>query len=83
MRMALIQGMENANKTRVRFGSCANGGFLEGAGLMPFAHSRLDARLWWNVNIVQYGRGTDSASIARTAKSGDALLPSLYGYTID
>ena len=35
--MALIQGMENANKTRVRFGWCANGGFLEGAGLVPFA----------------------------------------------
>jgi hypothetical protein len=24
--------MENANKTRVRFGWCANGGFLEGGG---------------------------------------------------
>ena len=43
--MALIQGMENANKTRVRFGSCANGGFLEGAGRVPICHSRLDARL--------------------------------------
>jgi hypothetical protein len=32
MRMALIQGMENANKTRARFGWCANGGFLEGSG---------------------------------------------------
>jgi len=30
MRMALIQGMENAYKTGVRFGWCANGGFLEG-----------------------------------------------------
>jgi hypothetical protein len=29
--MALIQGMENANKTRVRFRWCVNGGFLEGA----------------------------------------------------
>ena len=29
--MALIQGMENANKTRVRFGWRVNGGFLEGA----------------------------------------------------
>jgi hypothetical protein len=28
--MALIQGMENANKTRVHFGWCANGGSLEG-----------------------------------------------------
>src|SRR5713101_2719675 len=37
--MALIQGMENANKTRARFGWCANGGFLEGAGRVPFAHS--------------------------------------------
>ena len=33
--------MENANKTRVRFGWCANGGFLEGAGLAPFAHFSL------------------------------------------
>jgi hypothetical protein len=32
MRTALIQGMENANKTGVRFGWCANGGFLEGGG---------------------------------------------------
>ena len=30
--MALIQGIKNANKTGVRFGWCANGGFLEGAG---------------------------------------------------
>jgi hypothetical protein len=30
MRTALIQGMENANKTGVRFGWAANGGFLEG-----------------------------------------------------
>jgi hypothetical protein len=37
--MALIQGMENANKTGVRFGWCANGGFLEGASLARF---RLD-----------------------------------------
>jgi hypothetical protein len=36
VRTALIQGMENANKTRVRFGWCANGGFLEGVGLAPF-----------------------------------------------
>ena len=36
MRMALIQGMKNANKTRFRFGWCSNGGFLEGAGLVPF-----------------------------------------------
>jgi hypothetical protein len=35
--MALIQGMENANKTRVRFGRRANGGFLEGAGLVQFS----------------------------------------------
>jgi hypothetical protein len=50
MRMALIQGMENANKTRVRFGWSANGGFLEGAGLVPFAHSQLAAlgALVWN-----------------------------------
>jgi hypothetical protein len=41
--MALIQGMENANKTRVRFGRCSNGGFLEGAGLVPFAHFSLMA----------------------------------------
>jgi hypothetical protein len=27
MRTALIQGMENANKTGVRFGWAANGGF--------------------------------------------------------
>jgi hypothetical protein len=37
MRMALIQGMENANKTRVRFGWGANGGFLEGLGPVAFA----------------------------------------------
>ena len=49
--------MENANKTRVRFGWCANGGFLEGAGLVPFAHSRLDDRLGWHLSIwLQYGR---------------------------
>jgi len=30
MRMALIQGMENANKTVSHFGWCVNGGFLEG-----------------------------------------------------
>jgi len=35
--MALIQGMENANKTGVRFRWCSNGGFLEGAGVAPFA----------------------------------------------
>ncbi len=28
--MALIQGMENANKTGIRFEGRANGGFLEG-----------------------------------------------------
>ena len=33
--MALIQGMENANKTGVRFGWCANGGFLEGVKWVP------------------------------------------------
>ena len=43
--MALIQGMENANKTRVRFGRCSNGGFLEGAGLVPFAPFSFDDRL--------------------------------------
>jgi hypothetical protein len=42
MRTALIQGMKNANKTRVRFGWRANGGFLEGAGRVPFR--QLDAR---------------------------------------
>jgi hypothetical protein len=47
--MALIQGMENANKTRVRFGWCANGGFLEGAGLVPFPRFRLDDRLRWHL----------------------------------
>jgi len=36
LRTALIQGMENANKTRVRFRRHVNGGFLEGAGLVPF-----------------------------------------------
>jgi len=30
LRTALIQGMKNANKTRVRFGWCVNGGLLEG-----------------------------------------------------
>ena len=30
--MALIQGMENANKTGVRFQMHVNGGFLEGMG---------------------------------------------------
>ena len=30
LRTALIQGMENANKTVSRFDWCANGGFLEG-----------------------------------------------------
>jgi hypothetical protein len=55
--MALIQGMENANKTRVRFGWCVNGGFLEGAGLVPFARFRLDDRLRLNLSILfQYGR---------------------------
>jgi hypothetical protein len=44
MRMALIQGMENANKTRARFGWCANGGFLEGAGLVPLPTLQLDDR---------------------------------------
>ena len=33
--MALIQGMENANKTRVRFHRHANGGFLEGLKRWP------------------------------------------------
>jgi len=33
--------MENANKTAIRFGWCANGGFLEGAGWVPFSASRL------------------------------------------
>src|ERR1700730_570814 len=47
--MALIQGMENANKTRVRFDWCANGGFLEGAGLVPFPRFRLDDRLRWHL----------------------------------
>jgi hypothetical protein len=47
----VIQGMENANKTRVRFGWCANGGFLEGAGLVPFVHTQLDARLRRQVSI--------------------------------
>jgi hypothetical protein len=37
MRTALIQGMENANKTVSHFGWCANGGFLEGLGPMAFA----------------------------------------------
>jgi hypothetical protein len=32
MRMALIQGMKNANKTAVRFQRYVNGGFLEAAG---------------------------------------------------
>ena len=32
MRMALIQGMENANKTGVRFGWVTNGGLMEGVG---------------------------------------------------
>ena len=41
------QSVIHANKTRVRFGWCANGGFLEGAGAgrVPFAHAQLDARL--------------------------------------
>jgi hypothetical protein len=39
--MALIQGMRNANKTGVRFVRCSNGGFLEGAGPVPFAHFSL------------------------------------------
>lgn len=35
MRTALIQGMKNANKTRVRFGWAANGGLMEGAAKLP------------------------------------------------
>ena len=78
--MALIQGMENANKTRVRFGWCANGGFLEGAGLVPFVHSQLDAPpSAAGVNIVPYGKVIDIASIAPTVR---ILLPDFYGYTI-
>ena len=37
--------MENANKTVSHFGWCANGGFLEGVGLVAFAHSQFDTRL--------------------------------------
>ena len=32
MRTALIQGMENANKTRIRSGWVVNGGLMEGVG---------------------------------------------------
>ena len=38
--MALIRGTENANKTRVRFGWCVNGGFLEGVGRWETASHR-------------------------------------------
>jgi hypothetical protein len=68
--MALIQGMENANKTSARFSWCANGGFLEGAGLVPFAHSQLDDRLpWTSVNIVPIRKDIDRASTAQTKES--------------
>ena len=80
--MALIQGIKNANKTGVRFGWCANGGFLEGAGLVPFAHSLLDDRLRRHlINIVPIWKGIDSTSIARSVRirgvrheSGDSLV---------
>lgn len=39
--MALIQGMENASKTRFGFGWCVNGGFLEGAGQVETVAPRL------------------------------------------
>src|SRR3989442_8870650 len=70
MRTALIQGMENANKTGVRFSWWVNGGFLEGAGLVPFGTLSLMTRLQRPlVNLVPLWKGIDSISIARTAKN--------------
>jgi hypothetical protein len=45
--MALIQGMENASKTRVRFHRHVNGGFLEGVETLQqiaFGHSFDEAK---------------------------------------
>jgi hypothetical protein len=39
MRMALIQGMENTNKTASRFDWLANGGFLEGEPTLEICHA--------------------------------------------
>lgn len=68
--MALIQGMENVNKTGVRFRWWVNGGFLEGAGAGAICHSQFDdppsATL---VNIVPLWKGIDNTSIARTVKN--------------
>ena len=81
--MALIQGMENANKTRVRFGWRANGGFLEGAGLVAiFAPRLMTIVLAALVNLVPILKGIDSVSIGRTVRIRRRLLPSLRGYTI-
>jgi len=57
----LIQGIKNANKIEVRFGWCANGGFLEGVGFAPFAHSQL--------GDIGPRKCIDRTSVARTAKN--------------
>jgi hypothetical protein len=41
MRMALIQGMENGNKTMVRIDWHVNGGFLEGVKWLPLLNPLL------------------------------------------
>jgi|SRR6266496_917486 len=63
--------MENANKTRVRFHRQVNGGFLEGAGLVPFGTLSLyDPPSAALVNIVPLlWKGIVSTSIARTVEN--------------
>ena len=64
MRMALIQGTKNVNKAGVRFGWCVNGGFLEGADLVPFARPQLDGRLLAAlVNIVPIWKDFERISL--------------------
>jgi hypothetical protein len=67
--MALIQGMENANKTGVRFSWCSNGGFLEGVGLTLLGTQFDDPPSAALVNIVPLWKGIDRISIARTVKN--------------
>ena len=82
MRKALIQGMENANKTGIRFGWVANGGLMEGVTVWPgwSVFDRCERGLWiqlgcWGTCSIWYLPTTESK--IEKAETGEDLPPSI------
>jgi antitoxin MazE len=71
--------MENANKTRVRFGWCVNGGFLEGRSSAYFPLRLIASKLEWIYN----GPGISSMQVSKWGNSLAVRLPAVIVEALD